>query len=412
MKILLASSNFHGGGITSYALELINCYSIDHEFYLMIGETNGFINEKTFSRIIHANMNDLSIENGKKVTSIINKLNPDVLIISFARIVGLIVPYLNNNIRIISVSHSLRYDESDIAAFNAPYIDRIIALSQYNMAYLRNKFSIADEEKIQVIYNFIKPTTSTPSIAEKKSSTHEPTIVFAGGGAPSKAPELVHAILLRLLKTPANFRFYWLGNTAPPLKKFQLLKKIEQIVPNDPRVVFTGRIPRSEAASIISRANIILTPSRREGCPMTLIEAMSSGTIVLTSDYKNACREIVEDAKCGKIISHRNVHDFVKTILDIYDNPVQYNYCYDASKNYFERVLSFTGWKNKMDKLIHETDMQHKARVPFSKEEFKKTLLRWKRCSRFNALHMLLFETLYPAATFFVRYLFIKHYKK
>ena len=412
MKILLASSDFHGGGITSYALELINCYSVEHEFYLMIGETNGYLNKKTFSNIISANMNDLSVENGKKIANTINKLNPDVLIISFARIVGLIVPYLNNNIRIISVSHSLRYDESDMAAFNAPYIDRIIALSHYNLVYLRNKFSIADEEKIQVIYNFIKPTTVPPSIAEKTASTHEPIIVFAGGGAPSKSPELVHAILLELLKTPTNFRFYWLGNTAPPLKKFQLLKKIEQIVPNDPRVVFTGRISRGEAAFFISQANIILTPSRREGCPMTLIEAMSSGIIVLTSDYKNGCREIVEDAKCGKVISHRSVHEFVNTISDICNNPMRYNYCYDASKNYFERVLSFTAWKDKMNKLIYETNMHHKPRVPFSEEEFKKMVSRWRMCSHFNALHMLLFETLYPAVTFFFRFLFLKRYNR
>lgn len=412
MKILLASSDFHGGGITSYATELINCYSVKHEFYLMIGETNGYLNKKTFSNIISANMNDLSVENGKKIADAINELNPDVLIISFARIVGLIVPYLNNNIHIISVSHSLRYDESDMAAFNAPYIDKIIALSQYNMEYLQNKFSIKENKKIQVVYNFINPKTNAPSIADKKASTHEPIIVFAGGGAPSKTPELVHAILLRLLKTPARFRFYWLGNTAPPLKKFQLLKKIEQIVPNDPRVIFTGRIPRNEAASILCRANIILTPSRREGCPMALIEAMSSGAIVLTSDYKNGCREIVEDAKCGKVIPHKNIHTFTETILDICNNPSQYEYCYDNSKNYFEQVLSFTAWKDKMDILIYDKNMQHEPRISFSEVEFKKKLSQWKKCSHFNALHMLLFETLYPAVTFFCRYLFSKHYKK
>lgn len=409
MKILLASSDFHGGGITSYALELINCYSIEHEFYLMIGETNGHLNRKEFANIIPADMNNLSVENGKKIADTINNLNPDVLIISFARIVGLIIPYLNNNIRIISVSHSLRYNESDIAAFNAPYIDRIIALSQYNKAYLQKKFNITDDKKIQVVYNFINPKTSAPSIAEKKASTHEPIIVFAGGGAPSKSPELVHAILLELLKSTAKFRFYWLGNTAPPLKKFQLLKKIEQIVPNDPRVIFTGRIPRSEAASILCQANIILTPSRREGCPMALIEAMSSGTIVLTSDFKNGCREIVENAKCGKIISHRNIHRFAETILNICNCPSKYEYCYDASRDYFERVLSFSAWKNKMDKLIFETNMQHKPRIQFSENEFKKMLSHWRKCSRFNALHMLLFETVYPAVTFFIKYLYLKH---
>ncbi|MCR5850754.1 MAG: glycosyltransferase family 4 protein [Bacteroidaceae bacterium] len=411
MKILLASSSFHGGGITSYALELITCYSVVHEFYLMIGETNGYINEKTFTNIISENMNDLSAANAKKVTNTINELNPDVLIISFARVVGLIVPYLNDNIRIISISHSLRYDESDIAAFQAPYIDKIIALSHYNMTYLKDKFKIADEKKIQVVYNFIKPIKALPPIAKKEASTHEPIIVFAGGGAPSKAPELVHAILLKLLKTPTKFRFYWLGDTHPPLKRVQKLKKIEHIVPDDCRVIFTGKIPRNKATSILSQANIILIPSRREGCPMVLLEAMSAGVIVLTSDYENSCREIVEDAKCGKVIPHNDINKFVNTILDISNKPSMYEHCYEAAMNYFEEKLSFEAWKNEMDKLIHETEKQHSPRLSFSNIGYVNILSRWKRCSRFNAIHMLLIETLPSALSFFCRNIYCKHYK-
>lgn len=409
MRILLASSSFHGGGITSYALELINCYAADNEFYLMIKDTNGFVDEKAFPNIIHEDMNDLSATNADNVAHIINKLNPDVLIVSFARVVGLILPFLNNNIRIITVSHSLRYDEADMAAMNAPYTDRIIALSRYNMVYLRDKFGIKEDNKIQVVYNCIKPTTERPSVEEKKALTHEPVIVFAGGGAPTKSPELVHSVLMDLLKTPAKFRFYWLGNTNPPLKKVQFLKKIEQLVPDDPRVTFTGKIPRSEATAILNRANIILIPSRREGCPMTLIEAMSAGVIVVTSDYENGCREIVESAKCGKVLPHKNTKEFTRTLLDIIGNPTAYDYCYDAAKEYFEEKLSYAAWRNEMDKLLFGTDTQHQTRISFSSVKYVNILVRWKICSFFNAIHMLLVETFPSALSFFNRNMHYKH---
>lgn len=412
MRILLASSSFHGGGITSYALELINCYAADHDFYLMIKDTNGFFDEKTFPNIIHADMNNLSTTNANNVAHIINKLNPDVLIVSFACVVGLILPFLNNNIRIITVSHSLRYNESDLAAFNAPYIDQVIALSHYNKVYLREKFRIKEDKKIQVIYNCIKPTTNGPSVTEKKASTHEPVIVFAGGGAPTKCPELVHSVLVDLLKTPAPFCFYWLGNTNPPLKKLQFLKKIEQLVPDDPRVIFTGKIPRSEATTILNQANIILIPSRREGCPMTLIEAMSAGVIVVTSDYENGCREIVESAKCGTILPHKNAKEFTRTLLDIIGNPTAYDYCYDAAKEYFEEKLSYATWKENMDALIHETTLQHTPRTSFSEREYEGIAARWKKCRRNNSIHMLLHETLPSAVVFFYKNLRGKHYER
>ena len=412
MRILLASSSFYGGGITSYALELINCYAVDHEFYLMIKDTNGFVDEKAFPNIIHADMSDFSATNANNIVNIINKLNPDVLIVSFACVVGLTLPFLNNNICIITISHSLRYNEADMAAMNAPYTDRIIALSHYNKIYLQDKFGIKDNRKIQVVYNCMKPTAAPPSIAKKKASTHAPVIVFAGGGAPTKSPELVHSVLMDLLKTPNPFRFYWLGNTNPPLKKIQFLKKIEQLVPDDPRVIFTGKIPRSEATAILNQANIILIPSRREGCPMTLIEAMSAGVIVVTSDYENGCREIIESAKCGKILPHKNTKEFTRTILDIISHPTAYDYCYDAAKEYFEKKLSYAAWKDNMNALIHETALQHTQRMSFSKHKYEGIAARWKKCRRWNSIHMLFHETLPSAIAFFCKNLLDKHYKR
>lgn len=411
MKILLTSSSFHGGGITSYALEIINNYSTEHEVILMIGETNGFLDEKKISNLIHANMDDLSDENAKRVIKLINDLNPDVLIVSLARVVGLVIPYLNDSIRVISISHSLRYDEADIAAFQAPYIDKIVALSYYNKTYLQKKFKIQDYSKIHVVYNFIMPPTDRISITQKENCTHEPMIVFAGGGAPSKNPELIYSVLLMLLKTSAKFRFYWLGNTNPPLKKLQTLRKIEQLVPNDSRVVFTGRIQRNEATSILRHANIILIPSKREGCPIALLEAMSAGVIALTSDYKNGCREIIESAHCGKIIPHRKKNEYLTTILNIVNNPSNYNHCYKASKKYFEEELSFATWKVKMNELIHDANSSHISRKHFSSTEYKKIRSRWKFYSHLNAIHMLFFETLPSALYFFCRNLYCRHHK-
>lgn len=409
MKILLASSSFHGGGITSYALELIKYLSPRHDVTLLVGETNGYLKECACN-VINADLSDYSADNARKVTTIINETSPDLLINSFGVVVGLITPFLNNNIRIITISHSLRYNESDIAAFNTKYIDKCIALSQYNLNYLKKKFAIYENDKLEIVYNFVTPTKETPDIQGKIDSTNEPIIVFAGGAAPTKSPELVHSILLELLKTTYKFKFYWLGDIRPPLKKLQVLRNLKTIVPNDPRVVFTGKIPRKEAASILAKANIILIPSKREGCPIALLEAMSAGVIVLTSDFKNGCREIVEHADCGFVIPHKKISKFVETITNIIQAPEKHNLFYTNSYKYFTKELSYTAWEKNMDKIVYDTNSRHVTRQSFKEDEYAIILKKWKKNSRFNKIHMLIFETLPSATKFFVKNIFCKHY--
>ena len=273
MKLLLTSSSFKGGGIASYAVELINSYAEHFEMSVLIGDDSLYPLDKYGVRVYHYDMADTSEKNAREVLTLVNnEIKPDVVINSCSRLMALLTPFLNNEIKVMNVSHSLRYDEADYAGFNSEYADKVVALSGYNKEYLEQTFDCRG--KVEVVYNFVRELPNQPQLLQNKLKAKTPVIVFTGGGTAAKSPEIVFGIVSKLLKTELDFKFYWMGTTTPPFKKIQPFKDIRAILPNDPRLIITGRIPRDEAIQISNEANIFLTPSRREGCPMALLEAM------------------------------------------------------------------------------------------------------------------------------------------
>ena len=383
MKILLASSSFGGGGITSYAMELIDKYSIENDFYVMLGSDKISPINKDNAKVIYHNMSDISINNLKKAIDIINnEIKPDIVINSFAMVISLIAPYLNNNIKLITVSHSLKYIEAELAGMNNKYVDKIIALSHSGKRYISKRFSIKDTDKISVIYNFVGEHPQACEYRNKKTANKTINIVYPGGCAGSKSPELVIRVLSELQKTDLDFKFYWMGGNYVHLSRhfpFLGVNDIRGFVKSDERIDFTGKIPREEANEIISNANIFFSPSRREGCPMSLIEAMRVGAICIVSDFPIANKEIIEDGVNGYVIPHTDIQGFVERIKDVINNYAEYINFYDNSyKTYYEK-LRYENWKRQMDEIINNPNTSHKARLKqISKAKLWFDILKFK----------------------------------
>lgn len=383
MKILLCSSSFGGGGITSYALELIDKYSLGNDLYVMLGDDQKSPIRNKNVKVIYQNMSDISIDNLKKTVEIINnEIKPNIVINSFAKVISLIAPYLNNNIKLITVSHSLKYIEAELAGMNSKYVDKIIALSHSGKRYISKRFSIKDTDNISVIYNFVGEHPQAKKYRMEKMANKTINIVYPGGCAGSKTPELVIRVLRELKKTDLNFKFYWMGGNYVHLSRhfpFLGVNDIRDFVKKDERIVFTGKIPREEANEIISNANIFFSPSRREGCPMSLIEAMRVGAICIVSDFPIANKEIIKDGVNGYEIPHKNIQGFVELIKDIIENHSKYSHIYDNSyKTYYEE-LRYENWKKQMDEIINNPNISHTARHKrISKAKLRFDVLKFK----------------------------------
>lgn len=402
MNILFVSASFKGGGISAYAIEVINCFKTNHNISVIIGDDSRAPLKDV--KVYYCETKDTSFENASKMWHlIVDEIKPDVIINSFGVVFSLILPYLPNSIKVISVSHSLRYNEADVAGINSQYADYVIALSNYNAQYLKRSFHITDS-KIGVVYNCVYDilNANTESIEIKKKNKPI-NIVFAGGTTSAKSPEIVFQIMKSLSKTEASFNFYFMGANTPALKKLQPFKSVKDLYPLDSRFVFTGRVPRDEAQRIMRDANVFLIPSRREGCPMALIEAMRYGTIVITSDYHNACREMISNTENGLIIPHNNVAAFADTILDIINNHENYYYLYNNCYRSYLSNYSIPVWRERMNLIINSSVLKHKNRKDkISKLHFLFDAFKMKLRFRYNKLHILFKEEL-KSALFFTR---------
>jgi glycosyltransferase involved in cell wall biosynthesis len=66
-----------------------------------------------------------------------------------------------------------------------------------------------------------------------------------------------------------------------------------------PRVLFSGFRP--DARRLLSLMDLFVLPSRSEGLPVSLLEAMSAGVPVCVTDAGD-CRTAVDDGRCGTIL--------------------------------------------------------------------------------------------------------------
>lgn len=378
MKITILSSSFGGGGISSYAHELIKCLSQKHHISIVLGDDTVCPVDTDLASVYYSDNDNLSVENAKSIINLINiKIKPDIVINSRSTIFPLIVPYFDNSIKIISVSHSLKYVEADIAGYNSKYVDTIIALSGYGKTYLVNRFGKSLSGKVKVIPNSVETIPNSDTICKNKMESDIISIVFPGGTNSPKAPEIVSAVVSELLETQLKFKFYWLGNTTCPLGCLSVIKDIKELFSkNDDRLEITGLISRDSATKLITEANILLLPSRREGSSISLLESIRCGTIPIVADYLNSNREVIDEYNCGFVIDHNDINGFVDRISDIVINHEQYANLHLKLKNDFEQYFSFKQWSERMNAVMESMDMKHKKR----KEIFMPSQYR---CDRF-----------------------------
>lgn len=372
MKVLLATSAIipKGGGIASYNQELISVFSQYNTSLLTdedIGEYSGM--ERVYSTY---GSNCYSYKYCNKMIEIINKDNYDIIINSGSLLLTIISPYLVSSI--CSISHFVNGRLAILAGHNSYFVNRIIALSKYGKEFIDRKYSISNNEKVQVVYNFVHNNIEKLDIS--KISKTPLSIVYPGGTSIQKSFDVVMRTLQMLVKSNLEFNFYWMGPQTLPSAKLCLASNVSELVKKDERVIFTGYIPREEAVSLMKSANIFLLPSRGEGCPMTLLEAMQNGCIPVVSDAKHGSREILESAGIGVIVKNNDSKALFESISDILTYSDKYKFNYIKTFEYSRDILSEKQWINSMQNIFDSCIKETKITEDFTFRSFFLNTLR------------------------------------
>jgi glycosyltransferase involved in cell wall biosynthesis len=182
--------------------------------------------------------------------------------------------------------------------------EKVICLSEDYKQFIHKKYKI-NENKITVIPNGISEKFF---IDEKKKIIKTPNLLYVGRlSADKNVNKLIEAV--SQLKNKAVLHIVGEGEKKAELKKLIVEKKTKNII-------LHGKKTGIELINFYKRSNIFMLASSSEGQPLTLLEAMASGTPIIASDIMGI-REIVGNA--GILVNPPSSENFARAI----DNLIQ-----------------------------------------------------------------------------------------
>jgi len=102
-------------------------------------------------------------------------------------------------------------------------------------------------------------------------------------------------------------------------QKEEIIREVEKKEVGD-KVDLCLWIPDQEFPQFLNRIKVFVLPSYEEGVPVTLMEAMASGAIVLTTPV-GGIPDVVQDGKTGFIMPNNTPHCIAKSILRVLNDP-------------------------------------------------------------------------------------------
>jgi glycosyltransferase involved in cell wall biosynthesis len=87
------------------------------------------------------------------------------------------------------------------------------------------------------------------------------------------------------------------------------------------RVTYLGSVPQESVPSIMSEHDVLIMPSRYEGLPMTLIEAMAAGCVPVVSHIRGVTDTVVDHETTGFLFPVGNYTAAATALGRLHDDP-------------------------------------------------------------------------------------------
>lgn len=191
------------------------------------------------------------------------------------------------------------YDSADVT----------LCYTDVEQSKLRNLGVDAD---IAVVNNGIDTNRFSPAGQAHPDIAHQSgqAIVFVGRLVDGKRPQDVLAAFDRIQERCPDASLFFCGDG--PLRD-----SLESTVADKgltDAVTFLGRVPYQAMPSVFRAADLFVLPSRTEGFPRTVIEALACETPVVASDLEQTSKIVNQT---GKTVQVGNVEGFATAISDL-----------------------------------------------------------------------------------------------
>ena len=249
------------------------------------------------------------------VCSVISNWRCDTVVVQNSLYGYAAIPYVKKvlpEIKIIDVIHSVdkTWDQIASTAEVAALIDTRVAMSEA----VRDRLLEAGtpDAKIVLVRNGVDLERFQPS---PLSNDPVKTILFAARLDPVKRPLLVADIAdeLSKLRPQRDFRFTVAGD-GPEKQNFEArVRKLGL------ESIFDFRGLVADLVPVYAASYLLILPSRSEGVPLVILEALASARAVIGSRV-GSIPEVL-DSSCGVLIENPDAAEFARAIHSLLDQP-------------------------------------------------------------------------------------------
>ncbi|MFA4986782.1 MAG: glycosyltransferase family 4 protein [Candidatus Brocadiia bacterium] len=233
----------------------------------------------------------------------------------------------------------------------ASITDEILPVSRSQMREALD-FGIAPRNRMQVLPNAVDALPVSPSPA---ADTRPFTLGTAARLTRQKGLDTLLCSFAKALKTSPGMSLAIAGSGEDETS----LRKLASSLGITGQVTFAGEV--AQVSDFLRGLDLYVQPSRWEGLPYAIMEAMAAGVPVVAADV-NGVREVVLNGVTGMLVPPENPEALASAILDAHDNKARF-----AAMAAHARELV---GKRSAAEFVHELEWRylvlHKREAPFA----------------------------------------------
>lgn len=212
----------------------------------------------------------------------------------------------------------------------ARHAHALIVLSQNMKEYFQSAY---DRDAVY-ISNGVEPAAHAEAheITRRYGLVSDSYILYLGRLVPEKCPDL----LVRAFKSVKTDKRLVIA--GPLFDADEYHRQLRELAAEDGRILFAGFVNGAVLQELFSNAYVYVLPSKLEGMPLSLLEAMSYGCCCVAADIPE-CREALGSQ--GILVDPGDERQLQETLQRLVDNPAQVE---GQRKAIYEVVLAKRSW--------------------------------------------------------------------
>lgn len=190
--------------------------------------------------------------------------------------------------------------------------DRLLPVSHFTLKQINEDYGVNTGNKTQVLHTAVDINQFIPT---NNGISERPVILFAGRLYAIKGVEtFLNAMEIITKKYFVKALLVGRGNSE------YVINRLSSMMPSSDFSI-NGLVNHSEMPDIYNKSDILVVPSIYENCPITILEAMSSGKIVVASRV-GGIPEIIIDGYNGFLFESGNFTELAEILISIFEGTV------------------------------------------------------------------------------------------